>query len=74
MDKKVKPCPSCGNEVTMVRRWEGNDSCYWVIKGGREKNQCRCRIYMESDIFDYDDVLEGEKCKQKLITMWNRRV
>ena len=66
---KLKPCPFCGGEVTVARY----DNWWSVIaKGTDPKTSCRCRVFMESELFHND--AEKERAKENLIETWNTRV
>ena len=65
---ELKPCPFCGGEVTVARY----DNWWSVIaKGTDPKISCRCRVFMESELFHND--AEKERAKENLIETWNTR-
>lgn len=70
---KVKPCPFCGNEVSVALGGD-DDHQWWFITRGVVENRCTCNIFMESEWF-YKDTTMDEKLriKQQLIEEWNRR-
>jgi len=67
---ELKECPFCGGKVTIASY--GN---YWsIIASGNEPNvSCGCRLFMESELFDENDILAKQRAKDKLIEKWNTR-
>ncbi len=67
---ELKPCPFCGGKVTIASY--GN---YWsIIASGNEPNvSCGCRLFMESELFDENDIWAKQRAKEKLIEKWNTR-
>lgn len=72
-NKNLLPCPFCGGEVSVVEMGDSGANWYGIIKGTGE-NPCKCRIFMESEIF-FDDNSQAVKdnIKKSLIEAWNRR-
>jgi len=76
MTEKLKPCPFCGGDVRIIRTggdYEEPIFDYYMITRGRGKNACRCRLFMESDRFSYEDEQLARIAKANLIEAWNRR-
>lgn len=71
---KLKPCPFCGGEVSIS---ENNADCirhYYSITRGDGENQCKCKLFMESELFYIDDEQsDKDNIKEELIATWNRR-
>ena len=66
---ELKKCPFCGGKVTIALY----DNWWSIIASGNEpKLSCRCRLFMESDLFHDED--EKQRQKKKLIERWNNRV
>ena len=73
MTDKLKPCPFCGGEVE-IAQMGSSWRMQWFITRGWGKNQCSCRVFMESEDFHRNDTTElKQKIKEKLINDWNRR-
>ena len=69
MDKKLKPCPFCGNEVVIIDDY--NPRLYRPIKNGKYYISCYdCGIMMGYDT-DYGGQFNTEK---EAIEAWNRRI
>lgn len=67
---ELKPCPFCGGKVTIASY--GNYLS--IIASGNEPNvSCGCRLFMESELFDENDILAKQREKEKLIEKWNKR-
>ena len=65
----LKPCPFCGGAVTVARY----DNWWSIIASGNDpKLSCRCRLFMESELFHDEE--SKQETKEKLIERWNRRV
>lgn len=70
----LKPCPFCGGEVAIAE--VGDYLRSWMsITRGNGKNGCKCRVFMESKLYnsDYSEA-DKEKIKKDLIEAWNKRV
>ncbi len=70
---ELKRCPFCGGEVSIAE--SGDHLTSWMfITRGNGKNECKCRVFMESKTYDFDSS-ESEKVKIKadLIEAWNKR-
>jgi len=68
---KLSNCPFCGKTVSIAKMdTDGFD--YYGVHGGRGKNECHCRVFMESNLFSKDD--QGEKEYYGLVEKWNRRI
>lgn len=63
----LKPCPFCGGKVTIADMGYG-----WMVTRGTDNNPCRCRVFMESELY-FDDESKQRTWKN-LIMAWNRRV
>lgn len=70
----LKPCSFCGGEVTIAEVGEYLKS--WMsITRGNDKNGCKCRVFMESKLYNSDcSEADKEKIKKDLIEAWNKRV
>jgi len=71
----LRNCPFCGGEVFIALTSGGTPGNYvelWQIHGGPIEGQCKCRLFMESNIF-WPDESDGAKEKEELIQKWNRR-
>ena len=76
MTEKMKKCPFCGGDVRIIKASDDLDEPifgYYMITRGRGKNGCRCRLFMESDRFSYEDKRLARIAKANLIVAWNRR-
>ena len=73
---QLKHCPFCGGKVSIALTGGGSPPYYaecWSIHGGPEKDDCKCRLFMESNLF-WPEESDGAKEKEELIQKWNRRV
>lgn len=70
----LKPCPFCGGEVAIAE--VGDYLRSWMsITRGNGKNGCKCRVFMESKLYNSDcSEADKEKIKKDLIEAWNKRV
>lgn len=59
----LKPCPFCGGEVAIAEL--GDYLTSWMsITRGNGKNGCKCRVFMESKLYN-SDCSEADKEKIK---------
>ena len=72
---QLKPCPFCGGKVSIGKVIAGLPGDFvelWNIHGGPNEGECKCRMFMESNIF-WPEESDGAKEKEELIQKWNRR-
>ena len=70
---QLKPCPFCNKEVSLAL-FGTKDQLYYGITRGIGENACKCRIFMESDLFsEYASIEEKKSIKLRLIKAWNTR-
>lgn len=70
----LKPCPFCGGEVTIAVTGHKNETCYFITRGNsKTKKNCKCRVFMDSDIYRKDEGVSKEKIRNDLVDAWNRR-
>lgn len=70
---RLKPCPFCGKEVSLAL-FGTKDRLYYMITSGIGENACKCRIFMESDLFSENaSIEEKQNIKLRLIKTWNTR-
>jgi hypothetical protein len=71
----LKSCPFCGGEVAIMQVVDDVYYNYWAITraGVEAKNPCKCRVFMESELFVNCDDVEKEQRRKELIKAWNRR-
>lgn len=71
---ELKPCPFCNKEVSLALFGAKDSLCYMITRGTTGENACKCRIFMESDLFSEDaSVEEKQSIKFRLIKAWNTR-
>lgn len=73
---KLRNCPICNKEVSIVQRGYNDTFNYWCVTRGLNENKdlnCKCRLFMESKLFETSDEDDKEKKKQGLIKIWNTR-
>lgn len=70
---ELKRCPFCGGEVAIAE--VGDYLTSWMsITRGNGKNGCKCRVFMESKLYNSDcSKADKEKIKKDLIEAWNKR-
>lgn len=70
----LKPCPFCGGEVAIAET--GDHLTSWMfITRGNGKTGCKCRVFMESKLYNSDcSEADKEKIKKDLIEAWNKRI
>ena len=66
-------CPFCGGEVAIAEA--GDNLTSWMfITRGNGKNGCKCRVFMESKLYNSDcSEADKEKIRKDLIEAWNKR-
>lgn len=70
----LRPCPFCGGEVSIAEKAYGKEKVMFITRGVSRKNNCKCRVFMESFPFlKGDDDAKGA-ARNDLIEAWNRRV
>ena len=71
--EELKRCPFCGGEVAIDEASGYLTSCTRRIIGNG-KNGCKCRVFMESKLYNSDcSEADKEKIKKDLIEAWNKR-
>lgn len=70
---ELKRCPFCGGEVAIAE--SGDYSARWMcITRGNGKNGCKCRVFMESRLYNFNcPAANKEKIEKDLIEAWNKR-
>lgn len=74
MNEELKPCPFCGGTVSISLHGTRISEYWWSINRGlNDQTNCTCRLFMESDKFDYFNAERKEEAKKRLIEGWNTR-
>ena len=74
---ELRNCPLCGGEVSMVLTGCGTLNWLFITRGtSQTKKNCECRLFMESERYDFSTTSfeERQKIKEDLAKAWNRRV
>ena len=70
--EKLKACPFCGGKVSIALCGTRKES-YWEVTRAAEGNICKCRAFMESELFERKNKTAAKICRSQLISAWNRR-
>lgn len=71
--EELKKCPFCGGEVA-IDEASGYLTSWMLITRGNGKNGCKCRVFMESKLYNSDcSKADKEKIRKDLIEAWNKR-
>lgn len=74
-ETKLKPCPFCGGEVSISENSVDSICHYYNITRGSGEKRCKCRLFMESELFYVDDAQNDKDIiKEDLTAAWNRRI
>jgi hypothetical protein len=64
--EELKRCPFCGGEVA-IDEASGYLTSWMLITRGNGKNECKCRVFMESKLYNSDcSEADKEKIKKTL--------